>query len=184
MSYPLQPQWNPQQTSVVFTPARQSSTAHVVIAWVLAVVSALYLLPWAIAATRNKNNVLAIALINFFLGWSLIGWVVALVMACTSNPQPPSVTVVHQLVAGPYGSAPAPFYDPRPRPVTPPLPYDPPTQQLYGAPMQQHQPPTQQWYGPGEEATLALDRDAFGPVGQPEHTLPLPIHREDPPTHR
>jgi hypothetical protein len=40
------------------------------------------MLPWAIAATRGKSNQAAIGLLNLLLGWTLIGWVVALVMAC------------------------------------------------------------------------------------------------------
>jgi hypothetical protein len=77
-------------TQVEVTPYR-SSTAHLVIAWVVAVLTALYMLPWAVAATRNRSNTAAIALINLFLGWSVVGWVVALVMACGSEPAP----VVH-----------------------------------------------------------------------------------------
>ena len=74
----------PPQTQVLVQPYR-CSTAHLVIAWVCAVLTAFYLLPWAVAATRNRNNVGVIALINLFLGWSIVGWVVALVMACGSD---------------------------------------------------------------------------------------------------
>lgn len=56
-----------------------------VIAWVLAVLSGFYMLPWAIAATRGRSNHGMIALLNFLLGWTFIGWVVALVMACQSH---------------------------------------------------------------------------------------------------
>jgi hypothetical protein len=45
-----------------------------------------YFLPWAIAATRQKSNALAIGLLNFLVGWTFIGWIVALVMAVTSEP--------------------------------------------------------------------------------------------------
>lgn len=41
----------------------------------------LYLLPAIVAAKRNHRNLLAIILIDLFLGWTLIGWVVALVWA-------------------------------------------------------------------------------------------------------
>lgn len=44
-----------------------------------------YMLPWAIAATRGKSNSGAIGLLNLLLGWTLIGWIVALVMACASH---------------------------------------------------------------------------------------------------
>lgn len=43
------------------------------------------MLPWAVAATRGKSNATAVALINLLLGWTLIGWIVALVMACGAH---------------------------------------------------------------------------------------------------
>jgi hypothetical protein len=42
---------------------------------------AMYFLPSIIALARNKRDTLAIFLLNFFLGWSVIGWIVALVWA-------------------------------------------------------------------------------------------------------
>jgi Superinfection immunity protein len=57
----------------------------------LAVVLGLYFLPSIIGANRKVPNVGSIVVINFFLGWTLIGWVVALAMALRSVPQPASV---------------------------------------------------------------------------------------------
>ncbi len=54
---------------------------HVVIAWVFAALTLGYVLPWAIAATRQKSNTLAIGLLNLLVGWTLIGWIAAMVMA-------------------------------------------------------------------------------------------------------
>jgi hypothetical protein len=48
----------------------------------------LYFLPAVIA--RNKPNSSSVFVINLFLGWTLIGWVVALAMA-VRDPQPPVV---------------------------------------------------------------------------------------------
>jgi hypothetical protein len=59
--------------------------AQVAVAWIIALLTVGYMLPWAVAATRGKPNALAIALINLLLGWTMVGWVVALVMACTSH---------------------------------------------------------------------------------------------------
>jgi hypothetical protein len=42
---------------------------------------AMYFLPSIIALARNKRDIGAIVLLNFFLGWSVIGWVVALIWA-------------------------------------------------------------------------------------------------------
>ena len=47
---------------------------------------ALYFLPAIIAAARHTHNATGILLLNLFLGWTLIGWFVALVMALSSTP--------------------------------------------------------------------------------------------------
>ena len=106
MSYPVPYGYT---TQIVAPLPRRSSTAHIVVAWVLAIASGLYLLPWAIAATRNKQRLAPIVLINIFLGWSLVGWIVALVMACTSD-QPAAVVITHQPIG--YGTSPLPAYGP------------------------------------------------------------------------
>ena len=89
-----------QQTRVITD--QRGSALHVVIAWVAAVLTALYFLPWAVAATRYKSNTLAVALVNFLLGWTIIGWVVALVMACGAH----QVTAVTQQPYAPAGYQP------------------------------------------------------------------------------
>lgn len=66
---------------------QRTNAAEVVIAWVLTLVSLGYLLPWAIAASRGKSNSLAIGIINLLAGWTVIGWIVALVMACGAHQQ-------------------------------------------------------------------------------------------------
>jgi hypothetical protein len=45
--------------------------------WILA----LYFAPVIVAAMRGYHNVGSIAVINIFLGWTFVGWVVALAMA-------------------------------------------------------------------------------------------------------
>jgi len=49
--------------------------------------SAMYFLPTIIAAIRGKRDLLAIFLLNLFLGWSVIGWVVALIWAAKHDSQ-------------------------------------------------------------------------------------------------
>lgn len=56
----------------------------------LAILAILYFVPTAIAAMR-WHNVGSVLVINLFLGWSLIGWVVALAWALSSKPR---ITVV------------------------------------------------------------------------------------------
>ena len=52
--------------------------------WIL--VGILYFFPAMIAKARKHPNTAAIFVLNIFLGWTFIGWVVALVWAVT-NPQ-------------------------------------------------------------------------------------------------
>lgn len=51
---------------------------------VLALLLVLYLLPWGIAIERKHPHTIAIALVNIFLGWSFVGWMVALVWSLTT----------------------------------------------------------------------------------------------------
>ena len=58
------------------------------------VVCALYWLPTIIAVARKQPNVMAIAALNFFLGWTVIGWIISLVWSLAAV-QPPAQVVVH-----------------------------------------------------------------------------------------
>ena len=49
----------------------------------LAILVAMYFLPAIIG--HNKRDAMGIFLLNFFLGWTIIGWVAALFWACTSR---------------------------------------------------------------------------------------------------
>lgn len=64
---------------------QRRSGGLVVLAWIVAACTLGYMLPWAVAETRGKSNSGAIALVNLLLGWTFVGWIVALVMACTSH---------------------------------------------------------------------------------------------------
>src|SRR5579871_4517292 len=46
----------------------------------------LYFLPSFLA--RDRRNFAAIFVFNFFLGWTFIGWIIALIWAVTAEPQP------------------------------------------------------------------------------------------------
>jgi hypothetical protein len=46
----------------------------------------LYFLPTIVAASRHHSSVIGILLLNFFLGWSVIGWIIALVWALSRPP--------------------------------------------------------------------------------------------------
>lgn len=47
---------------------------------------AFYFLPTIIALVRQKRNTIAIFVLNFFLGWTFIGWVAALVWSLATEP--------------------------------------------------------------------------------------------------
>jgi hypothetical protein len=44
-----------------------------------------YFLPTIVAVARKVTNQGSVLVINFFLGWTFIGWVVALAMACRTS---------------------------------------------------------------------------------------------------
>jgi len=44
-----------------------------------------YFLPWVIARTKNKKNTAAIVTTNLFFGWTVIGWILALIWACMED---------------------------------------------------------------------------------------------------
>lgn len=50
----------------------------------------IYLLPILIAMSRSHPNIGPILVVNLLLGWSVFGWVAALVMAVTQQPQRPA----------------------------------------------------------------------------------------------
>ncbi len=77
---------------------RSDKSVQAVFAWVFTALTVLYFLPWAIAATRGKSNSGLLGLLTLLLGWTVIGWIVLIVMAC----QP------HQIIAqtGPIASYP------------------------------------------------------------------------------
>jgi Superinfection immunity protein len=61
-------------------PASPSWTLTKVVAVIVAIVTAGYMLPWAIAAIRDVPH-WSVFWINLLLGWTIVGWVIALVMA-------------------------------------------------------------------------------------------------------
>jgi len=59
----------------------------------LVVGAALYFLPSILALMRKVPNVGSVIVINVFLGWTFIGWIVALAMAMRSRPVATNVYV-------------------------------------------------------------------------------------------
>jgi hypothetical protein len=48
---------------------------------------AIYWLPTIIAVVRHSPSALGVAMLNFFLGWTVIGWIMALVWASHAGQQ-------------------------------------------------------------------------------------------------
>ena len=56
---------------------------------IVAFVLGTYLLPTIIASLRKHHQIASIAVVNLFLGWTLLGWVAALAWAVsTTRPMP------------------------------------------------------------------------------------------------
>nr|WP_226852702.1 superinfection immunity protein [Acidithiobacillus thiooxidans] len=53
----------------------------------------IYFIPTIIAIRRKKSNLAAIMVLNIFLGWSLVGWVISLVWALSMDAQPQTIIV-------------------------------------------------------------------------------------------
>ena len=44
-----------------------------------------YMFPTIVAMLRRNKNTLSIAVLNFFLAWTILGWILALVWAFKKN---------------------------------------------------------------------------------------------------
>jgi hypothetical protein len=53
-----------------------------IVSIVVAILTAGYMLPWMIAALRGKSNAWPIFWLNLLLGWTILGYIAAFVMAC------------------------------------------------------------------------------------------------------
>lgn len=60
---------------------RKTRVVSAPLAIIVAILSAGYMLPWAIAAVRGNSNAWSVFWINLLLGWTIVGWIVALVMS-------------------------------------------------------------------------------------------------------
>jgi hypothetical protein len=54
---------------------------------------AMYWLPTLIAIVRQTPSALGVAMLNFFLGWTVIGWIMALVLALASHAGPHVIVI-------------------------------------------------------------------------------------------
>jgi hypothetical protein len=54
----------------------------IVLLFIIGVAAFFYFLPWLVATSRHHHNQGGILILNALLGWTFIGWIAALVMAC------------------------------------------------------------------------------------------------------
>ncbi len=54
---------------------------------------AMYWLPTLIAIVRQTHSALGVAMLNFFLGWTVIGWIVALIWALAAGNNPHVIVI-------------------------------------------------------------------------------------------
>ena len=71
-------------TQMHVEPANPSWTVTKVVAVIVAIVTVGYMLPWAIAAVRDVPH-WSTFWVNLLLGWTLVGWIIALVMSLRSQ---------------------------------------------------------------------------------------------------
>ena len=109
--------------TVAVSTSRGPNTAVVVIAWIIAVLSLGYMLPWAIAATRNSSSQWAVFAVNLLLGWTFLGWIAALIMAVVGGTGNTNVVVMQ--TANPVIYVQTPPAAPAPPPAAPPMPRPP-----------------------------------------------------------
>lgn len=64
----------------------RSWTTTKIVAIIVAILTAGYMLPWAIAAVRDVRH-WSVFWVNLLLGWTIVGWIIALVMALRSQRQ-------------------------------------------------------------------------------------------------
>ena len=60
---------------------QKSRPVSAIVAIVVVILTGGYMLPWAIAAVRGTRNSWTVFWVNLLLGWTVIGWIVALVMS-------------------------------------------------------------------------------------------------------
>lgn len=64
----------------------RSWTGTKIIAIIVAIITGLYMLPWAIATVRDVPH-WGVFWLNLLLGWTIIGWIIALVLALRAQRQ-------------------------------------------------------------------------------------------------
>lgn len=64
----------------------ETSLPHRVIAWTVAAFTLGYMLPWALAVQRNLPRHKSLGVLNLTLGWTGIGWILAMIEVLLWRP--------------------------------------------------------------------------------------------------
>lgn len=64
---------------------RRARPISATISIVLTVVTLGYFLPWMVATLRGKSNAWPIFWLNLLLGWTIIGWIAAFILAVMAH---------------------------------------------------------------------------------------------------
>jgi hypothetical protein len=134
---------------------------------------ALYFVPTMVAATRGHQSLGSILVINLFLGWTLIGWVVALAMAVGPAKAPVTKVVVR---AQAMAYAPAPSREKALAQRSTPMPWPP---GFGGAPQIDRQEPALRAPPAASDTALSIDelRAAIARDELPEPGWPWRVFR-------
>lgn len=62
----------------------RSWTTTKIVSIIVAILTAGYMAPWAVAAVRDVRH-WSVFWVNLLLGWTIIGWIIALIMALRSQ---------------------------------------------------------------------------------------------------
>ena len=66
----------------------EDTISHLIVEWIkTTILLAVYFLPGYIALHRQGSNFLPISLMNVFLGWTGIGWIVCLIWSVSDDVQ-------------------------------------------------------------------------------------------------
>ena len=66
----------------------------------IAIFAAIYFMPSIVGRSRDHKHKLAIFILNLALGWTLIGWLIALIWACSGRPGELSAPGARKRVGG------------------------------------------------------------------------------------
>lgn len=70
--------------------AQSGGAGNIILGFVIIIVSiAAYFAPSIVALARHVPNTGSVIVIDLLAGWTVIGWIVALAMACRSQYAPP-----------------------------------------------------------------------------------------------